>query len=478
VFQSTSPFLLFDFFRVPYECRDVRSDAHVPGATGFLHSSADGPRLFWSIAPCSPSTDLSPDAYTVANVRLFGTVVPDVALEDRLAQLGGTWRRDIAIRDGRGNTAGSIWRRADGSVFLPFDPDEIINTYLSERYKTLGRRAPLVRLEGLARASYYRLRPMLPRSAQMRFRRSFSKVQAKVPFPAWPTETALHDFYRLLFSFVAEIAGEPVPTLAPWPRNFKWALVLTHDVEGAEGLKNLLRLLEVERQRGYRSSWNFVPENKASADEGLIAELRQGGFEVGVHGLVHDGRDIASHRTFKSRLPRIHQYAERWQASGFRSPATLRSWELMPLLGFDYDSSYSDTAPYEPQPGGCCSWLPYMINDLVELPITLPQDHTLFEILGHVDAGVWLQKAHFLRDQGGMALILTHPDYIGNERLLSSYVKFLDEFADDETAWRVLPRDISAWWRRRAATTLRRVEGEWKLDGPASDEAAVAFVGA
>jgi hypothetical protein len=148
----------------------------------------------------------------------------------------------------------------------------------------------------------------------------------------------------------------------------------------------------------------------------------------------------------------------------------------MPLLGFDYDSSYSDTAPFEPQPGGCCSWLPYMIENLVELPITLPQDHTLFELLGHLDGRVWLEKARFLRDQGGMALILTHPDYIGNERLLSSYVTFLDEFADDETAWRVLPRDVSAWWRRRAATTLHRVDGEWKLEGPANDEAVIEFV--
>ena len=51
---------------------------------------------------------------------------------------------------------------------------------------------------------------------------------------------------------------------------------------------------------------------------------------------------------------------------------------MMPRLGFEYDSSYTDTDPYEPQPGGCCSYLPYFNESLVELPITLPQDHTVF----------------------------------------------------------------------------------------------------
>ena len=84
---------------------------------------------------------------------------------------------------------------------------------------------------------------------------------------------------------------------------------------------------------------------------------------------------------------------------------------MMPMLGFDYDSSYTDTEPYEPQPGGCCSFLPFFIGDLVELPITLPQDHTLFAVLGHQDGGLWIAKAREIRARGGMVLALSHPDY-------------------------------------------------------------------
>ena len=101
----------------------------------------------------------------------------------------------------------------------------------------------------------------------------------------------------------------------------------------------------------------------------------------------------------------MREYAKKWRAVGFRSPATHRVWEWMPLLGFDYDSSFPDTDPYEPQPGGCCTWLPYFNEELVELPITLVQDYTLFTILRHEDERLWLGRAHFLREHGGMALV-------------------------------------------------------------------------
>ncbi len=106
-----------------------------------------------------------------------------------------------------------------------------------------------------------------------------------------------------------------------------------------------------------------------------------------------------------------------------------------------------------------------LIRDLVELPITLPQDHTLFEILGGLDETMWLEKARFLRDRGGMALALTHPDYAKNERLVDAYVQLLDEFVDDETAWKPLPMEVATWWRGsltfRASANERWLGDRW-----------------
>jgi hypothetical protein len=323
------------------------------------------------------------------------------------------------------------------------------------------------------RRSYYAVRPLLPRSAQIGLRRAFTRVQMQTAFPRWPTETALHDLCDLVLGRVADAAGAAIPHLAAWPDGHRWALALTHDVEHAAGRDAIGRVRSVETARGLRSSWYFVPERYGVSDE-LVRDLRAAGCEVGVHGLRHDGRDLRSVRMLHRRLPEIRRWARRWEAIGFRSPATHRVWEWMPLLGFDYDSSSPDTDPYEPVPGGCCSWLPFFNANLVELPITLPQDHTLFVLL-RTDERVWLDKTRALRARGGMALLLTHPDYQLDNDNLSRYVRFLDAFGGDPTAWHALPSEISVWWRQRAATRLVQRGGEWCAIGPGADRAAVAF---
>ena len=49
------------------------------------------------------------------------------------------------------------------------------------------------------------------------------------------------------------------------------------------------------------------------------------GFEIGVHGLYHDGRDLESQSVLSKRLPAMRDAADLWNAVGFRSPATQRT---------------------------------------------------------------------------------------------------------------------------------------------------------
>ena len=234
------------------------------------------------------------------------------------------------------------------------------------------------RLRQLLVRVYYTVRPLLPRKLQLLLRRGHAARQTYPDFPGWPEEHALHDLYDWLLDRLEQIAGEPVPYLHPWPYGHTSAFVLTHDVETSEAATRSRRCAHPSVRAASDPSWNLVPERYAVADE-LLDGCASEGCEIGVHGLRHDGRDLASRRMLRKRLPAIRAWADRWGAVGFRSPATQRSWDLMPLLGFDYDSSSTDTDPHEPQPGGCCTYLPFFIGDLVELPITLPQDHTLFD---------------------------------------------------------------------------------------------------
>lgn len=485
MFESSRAFLLFDYFRVPYRVvppgpgwLDSLPPEHPLRACGRLHWVASPPRvLSWPTfdLPDSPLTALGwLGRYQLDSIPIYGHVLPDGHVGPWLRQTGASWAQSTPVRDPHGARVASVWQADDGGLFLPYDPGELIRNYWSERYRSIGA----ARLGALAKraavTAYYRVRPVVPRRSQIRMRQLGSRLQARSRFPRWPVETALHDLYARLLDDAAAVAGAPVPWLSPWPNGCSWALILTHDVETSVGYRNLRLVKDAEVQHGYRSSWNFVPRRYA-VDDVVVRELLEEGFEVGVHGLYHDGRDLASPALVLQRLPAMRAAADRWHAVGFRAPATQRRWEWMPLLGFNYDSSYPDTDPFEPQAGGCCTWLPYHNGQMVELPITLPQDHTLFAVLGHTDERLWVDKAEELRRRGGMALVLTHPDYLLEQPLLDAYVRVLRRFATDPTAWRALPREVEAWWRRRAATRLEPGADGWRVVGPAAGEATVTY---
>jgi hypothetical protein len=486
LFEASHPFAFFDYFRTPYEVRPPTPGNSSAGAAAFVRSLTAVARpgqasrsLMWVGADARPAAQSAAGQlgrYRLDDFTFFGHVAPDAAVPAMLRRSGRGWHPAEPIRAADGRRVAAVWRDADGSVFLPFDPGEVMRLYWSEGYRAVGRSAVAAFCRATALRGYYLARPALPRSVQVALRRQFTRVQAASTFPRWPVEDSLHDFYGWLFAVVADLADGPVPYLGLWPAGRSWALVLTHDVETAAGYRDMDLLRAPERARGYRSSWNFVGA-RYQVDDETVSSLHDDGCEIGVHGLWHDGRDMAG-RLMDERLPAMWEHASRWNAVGFRSPATHRDWELMHRLGFDYDSSYTDTDPYEPQPGGCCTFLPYFNRGLVELPITLPQDHTLCTVLQHADGGLWLRKAGHIRERGGMVLVLTHPDYAHDQRLADGYTALLDTFADDDTAWRALPREVAAWWRTRAVSTIRGHGGGWRIDGPASGAGQVCIADA
>lgn len=479
MFQSSHPFGLFDYFRVPYRVRPPLSPERVSGPPVHRLTCAGQARaLLWLASNSVPGRRAAAHRlgpYRLGEWTFFGHVAPGTTAPALLSDVGREWEPGEKIFDAEARHVASVWRDHAGNIFLPFDPGEIMWRFWSESYHAAGRSI----LSGAARAAavrgYYLARPAIPRPVQLRLRRLFTHVQSRSSFPAWPMEDSLHGLYSWLLALTAELAGQPVPFVDLWPDGRSWALVLTHDVETAAGYRDMELLRALERERGYRSSWNFVG-HRYPVDDGTLRALRDEGCEIGVHGLRHDGRDLGSRRLLERRLPTMREYAELWHASGFRSPATQRDWELMPRLGFSYDSSYTDTDPYEPQPGGCCTYWPYFNQAMVELPMTLPQDHTLFFILQHSGPDIWLEKARFLRDRHGMALLVTHPDYAHDRRVADGYRALLDTFQHDDSAWRAVPGEVAAWWRERDASTIGRAGNAWRVEGPAAGRARVRLV--
>lgn len=472
LFRTSRRLTTLEHFRIPYEVDGLSPSSGVE----HLRSQESGSALLWPAARRAADSPVAAwlDASQEHRIPIFARVLSDQRAQPLLAGLGGSWARHQPVSTFNGNPIGSVWRDETGNTFLPFDPDEVRLNLLSERYREVLLAPRARKLHHLSRRGYYRIRGSMPRSVQIWLRQRYARLQSRTAFPRWPVEPGLHDFLDYLLTLLSSIAGEPVPMLAAWPDGYSWSLVLTHDVETQAGLQALEPVLELERAHGLRSSWNLVPRRYKTSDDD-VQRLMCDGFEVGVHGLYHDGRDLESAKMLHTRLPDMTEAAKRWGAVGFRSPATQRDWALIPAVGLDYDSSYPDTDPFEPQGGGCCSWLPFFIGGLVELPMTMPQDHTLFVILRQHREQVWVTKAEFLRSRGGMVLLDTHPDYLVDKTIFSAYAGFLDRFADDPAAWKALPREVSDWWRRRADSKLDWDGTGWKVAGPAAEEGRIEF---
>ena len=108
---------------------------------------------------------------------------------------------------------------------------------------------------------------------------------------------------------------------------------------------------------------------------------------------------------------------------------------------------------------------------MVELPLTMPQDHTLFEILKHRDIHVWKEKAAWIAEQGGLVLINIHPDYMIADDRLALFEELLVYMKSLKGMWHTHPRDIARWWQDRNRSALDCTGGSPAVTGPAAGRA-------
>ncbi len=294
---------------------------------------------------------------------------------------------------------------------------------------------------------YYRFKPLLPLKVRFALRRLRARYKLHGA-RNWPISE----------SSAAAPAGWP-----GWPEGKRFAFVLTHDVEGQVGLDRCLQLAEVEREFGFRLSFNFIPEGEYRVSPAIRERLIAQGFEVGVHDLRHDGSLYRSRREFDGCAVSINRYLAEWGAVGFRAGFMFHNLEWLKALQVEYDASTFDTDPFEPQSDGVNTIFPFWVprerpeDGYVELPYTLPQDSTLFLILQHRSAALWQRKLDWVAAHGGMALLNVHPDYVAFDRKKpglsefspSHYADLLRHVRDHHagTYWNAVPREVARYFR-------------------------------
>lgn len=325
---------------------------------------------------------------------------------------------------------------------------------------------------------YYGIKPLVPWSVRMGIRRWFARRKLRHVADVWPIYPG---------------SEKPPAGWPGWPDGKQFAFVLTHDVEGPEGLNKVRQLAELEMSLGFRSCFNFIPEGSYRVPAELRHWLTSHGFEVGVHDLKHDGRLFSNRQEFARCAPRINAHLQEWGAAGFRAGFMRHNLDWLQDLNVAYDTSTFDTDPFEPQPHGQNTIFPFWVlnpnlnpnptpnselgtrnsfpsplspvtrhpslsRGYVELPYTLPQDSTLFLLLRETSPAVWLKKLDWIAQHGGMALLDTHPDYMCFNGEPSSartypaehYAELLRHVREHHASrfWRVLPREVSSFVRQ------------------------------
>ena len=302
---------------------------------------------------------------------------------------------------------------------------------------------------------YYIVKPLVPRRVQLMLRRLQIRRMLPSQTHEWP---------------ICQHAGKAPEGWSGWPEQKKFALVLTHDVDTGRGQDRCKRVIRIEEELGLRSSVFFVPE-RYSVSSDLRHYLTSHGFEVGVHGLYHDGKLYSSEEVFQRRAVQINKYLKEWNCSGFRSPSMHYNLSWLRSLDIEYDASTSDTDPFEPQPNGMGTIFPFWVpgsgetEGYVELPYTIPQDSTLFILLKEKGIRLWKKKLDWVAEHGGMALSVTHPDYMsfGGKSAFDTYpAEYYEEFLNyikvkyEGQYWHALPRDMADFWVKNTQNIERQ----------------------
>ena len=249
---------------------------------------------------------------------------------------------------------------------------------------------------------YYHVKPLVPNGARLKLRSWLARRKRPQMNAVWPVLPG----------------SERTPAKWPgWPGGKTFALVLTHDVEGPDGLQKCLRLMEIEKKWGFRSCFNFIPEGDYRVPVELRDELARNGFEVGVHDLYHDGMLYRSREQFAQRAARINRHLQAWGAVGFRSGFMFHNLEWLaasisstippPSIRTRLSRSRMASIPYF-HFGRLARADAATLNCLTRCRKT----RASFSFWASRGPTLWFHKLQWIAQHGGMVLLNTHPDYM------------------------------------------------------------------
>lgn len=368
----------------------------------------------------------------------------------------------------------------NSEISLPFDIADVIENLRREHYARQMNSGvkPLTQHE-LVRHFYYFIRKLLPAGIRHQMQRAYFKGWRELPFPHWPVDFTVDSLHEVFLRMAMTAQGrDRVPFIWFWPDGASSSLILTHDVETATGRDFCSSLMDVDLAHGFHASFQVVPEKRYEVPKSYVHEIRSRGFEFNIHDLNHDGHLFEEQGEFLRRAKKINAYIERYGAHGFRAGAMYRNLDWYDAFEFSYDMSVPNVAHLEPQRGGCCTVMPYFVGKILELPLTATQDYSAFHILEDYSMDLWKTQIDLIRGRNGLISFIAHPDYLIGRREREVYellLDYLSQIVSREKIWSPLPGEVDQWWRARSQMKLVLKDGAWRIEGPGSERARLAY---
>jgi hypothetical protein len=318
----------------------------------------------------------------------------------------------------------------------------------------------------------YRAVPSFIRNRAFRSSKSSTKV----------TEDKLSPVECLRVVFLASLVvsiGQAIPRIRFWRRGKSHALVVTHDVETQAGLEDgAARISNMESKLGIHSTWNIPSERYPLSSQLLIALAAVG--EVGGHDTKHDGR--LTLERLEDKVERVGRCKARLESlskkriQGFRAPLLQHGRELLLALGrtgFQYDSSVPTWEPLSPtslKPHGVGTVFPFSVSGVLEIPVSIPQDHQLVRVGGLSTSEAVeeiLRVSKLVRGIGGPCVLLIHPDYeFGQPENAEEYYHLLEALKSDPECDILTLGDLARWWTYRASSKIETINGDTRIRYP------------
>jgi len=193
------------------------------------------------------------------------------------------------------------------------------------------------------------------------------------------------------------------------------------------------------------------------------------------HGIRYSGHRFPYLRWDEERVDRLGLIGFQWDSS------KVISWNSLDPSAFDkreWTSYQRILKTYKPVDADKSFSLPYVRKELVEIPVSVPDDDILIERLGLKNNGemekVWGSMLRKVRNRGELLVLQVHPErYRLYENALEKTLMLAKDGGD---VWTAPLGEIARWWREKEKfdCKVERISGNrYRITAKCSDRATV-----